>query len=178
MGQFACDRTASSTNMSKRPSNGGSDGKGTAPLEVTIMSFGYKEGAPPAANMVFDVRFLKNPFWVEELRPLTGRDQPVQDYVLQQQMAVDFLKSIVHMLDQLLPKLCDLDISEFSIAFGCTGGQHRSATLVEALASDLGERYPQFKVCKSHRELDGQPLDGRDLQSAKATAQQLKAKPK
>jgi UPF0042 nucleotide-binding protein len=123
------------------------------PLEITIMSFGYKEGAPPIANLVFDVRFLQNPFWVEELKPLTGLDRPVQDYVLGQPLAADFLKSIVHMLDTLLPKLEEMDIADFSIAFGCTGGQHRSATMVEALASQLAKRYPHIRITKSHREL-------------------------
>lgn len=148
----------------------------SAPVEVTVMSFGYKEGPPPTANLVFDVRFLKNPFWVEELKPLTGRDRPVQDYVLQQEMAVSFLKSVIHMLDTLLPKLEELKITDFSIAFGCTGGQHRSATMVEALASELVQRYPMFNVQKVHRELDGkQAMDEADVQTAKSTAQQLHA---
>jgi UPF0042 nucleotide-binding protein len=123
------------------------------PLEITIMSFGYKEGAPPIANLVFDVRFLQNPFWVEELKPLTGLDRRVQDYVLNQPLAMDFLKSIVHMLDTLVPKLDEMSISDFSIAFGCTGGQHRSATMVEALASEIAERYPGTRITKVHREL-------------------------
>ena len=156
---------------SKHGSNGGN---GTAePLNVNIISFGYKRGSPPIANLVFDMRFLKNPFWVEELKPLTGRDRPVQDYVLQQELAVEFLKNLVRMLDGLLPKLQGMNISEFSIAFGCTGGQHRSATMVEALASQLTDRYPQFNITKSHRELD--KLDESDEQLAKATAEQLKA---
>lgn len=144
-------------------------------LEITVMSFGYKEGAPPIANLVFDVRFLKNPFWVEELKPLTGRDRPVQDYVLNQQVAADFLKSVIHMLDTLLPKLEEMDISEFTIAFGCTGGQHRSATMVEALASELLERYSRFRITKRHRELDRTPLDESDQAVANATVETLKA---
>lgn len=148
----------------------------TAPLEVTIMSFGYKEGVPPIANLVFDVRFLKNPFWVEELKPLTGRDQPVQDFVLQQPMAVEFLKSVMQMLDALLPKFKELKINDFSIAFGCTGGQHRSATMAEALASAVREKYSDVKVTTYHRELDGAGLgDEKDISIARVTAEQLKA---
>lgn len=141
-------------NSAQKSSPTDSNGKAGPPLEVTVMSFGYKEGPPPVANLVLDVRFLKNPFWVEELRPLTGRDQAVQEYVLQQEMAESFLKSLMHMLDDLLPKLEAMNISGFSIAFGCTGGQHRSATMVEVLASELASRFPQFKVLKVHRELD------------------------
>lgn len=141
--------------MSTSPKTGSSKRNGkTGPLELTVMSFGYKEGPPPTANIVFDVRFLNNPFWVEELRPLCGRDQAVQDYVLKQPLAGEFLKSLMHMLDALLPKLEELNIAEFSVAFGCTGGQHRSATIAEVLASQLEARYPQFKVSKYHRELD------------------------
>jgi RNase adapter protein RapZ len=159
--------------MSNTHKNGSNGADGTEPLHVNIMSFGYKHGAPPIANLVFDMRFLKNPYWVEELKPLTGRDRPVQDYVLHQELAVEFLKNLVHMLDGLLPKLQGMNISDFSIAFGCTGGQHRSATMVEALASQLRDRYPQFEITKTHRELD--KLDESDQELARATAEQLKA---
>lgn len=142
-------------------------------LEVTVMSFGYKKGAPPIANLVFDVRFLKNPFWVEELKPLTGRDKRVQDYVLKQPMAVDFLTSVMHMLDALLPKLNEQNAKDFSIAFGCTGGQHRSATMVEALTTELSRKYPTFRINKTHRELDGK-LDPEDAAAASTAAKQLR----
>jgi UPF0042 nucleotide-binding protein len=121
---------------------------------VTVMSFGYKEGAPPSANLIFDVRFLKNPFWIEHLRPLTGKDKAVQDYVLGQKLATDFLKSVVDMLNTLLPKLEELEVADFSIAFGCTGGQHRSTTLAEALGAEVKKKYPQLEVIFHHRELD------------------------
>ena len=122
------------------------------------MSFGYKQGPPPLANVVFDVRFLKNPYWVEELRPLTGRDQPVQDYVLQQPLAQDFLQSLQVLLSKVLPKMAELKVGQFIIALGCTGGQHRSATLVEALAGLLRQKFPQYTVVIAHRELC--PSDG------------------
>src|SRR5579883_1726653 len=96
----------------------------TRALTVRIMSFGYKLGKPPAVNAVFDVRFLKNPFWVEHLRPLTGRDVPVQEYVMNQKAARDFLDHLVALLVNLVPHLQENSMSEFSIAFGCTGGQH------------------------------------------------------
>ena len=128
--------------------------KGLADISVTVLSFGYKEGIPPEANIVFDVRFLKNPYWIDELRPLTGKDQAVQDYVLNQTVAKEFLASISELLIGLLPKLKELNIADFSIAFGCTGGQHRSATLAEALSKQLASLYPEANIKVKHRELE------------------------
>jgi RNase adapter protein RapZ len=123
-------------------------------LQILVTSFGYKQGPPPLANIVFDVRFLKNPYWVEELRPLTGRDNQVQQYVLEQELAQDFLESMKGLLAKVLPKMAELKVEKFVIAFGCTGGQHRSATLVEKLADELAAAYPDYDVIKQHRELD------------------------
>lgn len=123
-------------------------------LTVRISSFGYKMGKAPAANALFDVRFLKNPFWVEELRPMTGRDLPVQEYVMNQKAARDFLSGLVEMLEKLIPRLEESNMSEFCIAFGCTGGQHRSATMVELLARELSEKLPYLTIERVHRELD------------------------
>lgn len=122
-------------------------------FEVIVTSFGYKQGPPPNANVVFDVRFLKNPYWVEELRPLTGRDRAVQQYVLEQPLAKDFLESVTGLLSKIIPKMAELKTGQFVIAFGCTGGQHRSATLVEVLALRLHEQFPQYMVVTKHREL-------------------------
>ena len=124
------------------------------PLELVITSFGYKKSAPPSANIVFDVRFLQNPYWVEELRPLSGKDQPVQDYVLKQELAQDFLGFLTTMLKKILPHMADRKMDKYTIALGCTGGQHRSATLVEALGKDLTKIFPEYKVVVAHRELD------------------------
>lgn len=124
-------------------------------FHIKLMSFGYKQGAAPSANAVFDVRFLKNPYWVEELRPLTGRDVPVQEYVMNQKAASEFIDSLVELLSRLFPELAKSDFREFSIAFGCTGGQHRSTTMVELLARRLSEHFPDVNVERFHRELDG-----------------------
>ncbi len=123
-------------------------------LKIIITSFGYKQGPPPLANIVWDVRFLKNPYWVEELRPLTGLDHPVQQYVLEQELAQDFLESMKGLLSKILPKMAELKVEKFVIALGCTGGQHRSATLVEKLADELTEACPSYRIIKQHRELD------------------------
>lgn len=132
-----------------------SEDNGRTRLTVRITSFGYKMGKPPAANALFDVRFLKNPYWVEHLRPLTGRDEPVQEYVMNQKAAADFMGSLVELLAKLIPQLEENHMSEFSIAFGCTGGQHRSATMVELLARELSTRLPSLTIERAHRELDG-----------------------
>lgn len=123
-------------------------------LEVTVTSFGFKQGPPPPAHMVFDVRFLQNPYWEESLRPLTGLDKPVSDYVLRQALAQDFLNSLTSMLCTVLPRFADGKWREFTVALGCTGGQHRSTAMVEALAARLKQALPQYKVTTQHRELN------------------------
>lgn len=127
---------------------------GKAKVHVKVMSFGYKQGLPPSANIIFDVRFLKNPYWVDELRPLNGmRDQQVQQYVMNQDAATEFLDSVTELLGNLLPRLPELKVNEFTVAFGCTGGQHRSATMCEMLARNLEERFPDYAIEREHREL-------------------------
>jgi len=145
----------------KTPSSGTGKEEG---LKIIVTSFGYKQGPPPLANVVFDVRFLKNPYWVEELRPLTGLDNSVQQYVLEQELAQDFLESMKVLLSKILPKMAELKVEKFVIAFGCTGGQHRSATLVEKLAEELAKTYPTYNIQKQHRELDksSEPEDHAD----------------
>lgn len=130
------------------------NGADTDRLEVTVMSFGYKRGEAPNANAVFDVRFLKNPYWVEHLRPLTGLDKPVQDYVLEQDAAQDFLTSILDLTVKIIPQFNRAKVKHFTIAFGCTGGQHRSTTIAENMAFSLARYFPEAHVRVVHRELD------------------------
>lgn len=141
--------------------------KSSHDFEVTVMSFGYKSGAPPQANVVFDVRFLKNPYWVDELRPLTGLDARVQNYVLEQPLAKDFLESLTELLNKVLPRVAKLKLKEFTVALGCTGGQHRSATIAEALAEILAKNFPHYAIVTVHRELgeraERQPLINQSL---------------
>ena len=131
---------------------------GIKPPEVLVVSFGYKKDDPPSANVVFDVRFLQNPYWVEELKYLTGKDLPVQEYVLRQQLAQEFLESLLGMLQKILPCMLEAKHDRYTIALGCTGGQHRSASLVEALGPKLTELFPKYKVTIHHRELDELPV--------------------
>lgn len=106
------------------------------------------------ANMTFDVRFLKNPYWVAELRPLNGMsDKSVQDYVMNQGAAREFLDSVADLISNVLPHLPEMKLHEFTIAFGCTGGQHRSATMCEMLTKKLRERFPTYRIDSEHREL-------------------------
>jgi UPF0042 nucleotide-binding protein len=123
-------------------------------LEIEIISFGFKAGPPPKAHMLFDVRFLKNPFWVDRLRPLTGLDNEVQDYVLEQHLAKEFLVNLVRMLKVILPEVAERKIEHYTIAFGCTGGQHSSTSIVEYLAKVLHNSFPNYTIKTYHRELD------------------------
>jgi hypothetical protein len=124
-------------------------------LTIDIISFGYKAGPPPEANMLFDMRFLDNPYWVDELRPMTGLDKPVQDYVLEQTLAKQFLVSFLEIVNIVLPAMKERDTKTFTIAFGCTGGQHRSTSFVEYVAKVLKEKLPEsgYMIKLSHREL-------------------------
>ena len=102
-------------------------------LMVSVMSFGFKHGIPQDADLVFDVRFLPNPFYIEELKHLTGNDKPVQDYVMQSPEAEGFLQKLLEMLEFLLPGYVNEGKHQLVIAIGCTGGQHRSVTLANEL---------------------------------------------
>ncbi len=102
--------------------------------QVTLMSFGYKHGLPPDADLVFDCRFLPNPHWVEGLRPLTGLDVEVQQYVASFELTDRFLEELLPLLELLLPAYLDEGKSLLTIAFGCTGGRHRSVSMVERVA--------------------------------------------
>ncbi|WP_090396386.1 RNase adapter RapZ [Natribacillus halophilus] len=125
----------------------------TAPEElvfnVHFMSFGFKHGVPIDADLVFDVRFLPNPHYIERMRPLTGMDTEVADYVMKWADTKEFLIKLEDMLTFVLPLYKQEGKSQVIIAIGCTGGNHRSVTLVEHLANVYGNDY---QVYKSHRE--------------------------
>lgn len=102
-------------------------------LMVNIMSFGFKNGIPQDADLVFDVRFLPNPYYLDELKHLTGNDKPVQDYVMKSEEAGIFLQKLQDMLEFLLPGYIKEGKNQLVVAIGCTGGQHRSVTLANEL---------------------------------------------
>ena len=121
-------------------------------LMINIVSFGFKNGIPADADLVFDVRFLPNPFYIEELKHLTGNDKEVQDYVMQFSEAEQFLQKLTDMLEFLLPGYVKEGKYQLVIAIGCTGGQHRSVTL----ANELYERMKNkgdYGLNLSHRDL-------------------------
>jgi len=121
-------------------------------LQVTVMSFGFKRGIPREADLLFDVRFLPNPHWVEELRPLDGRDPAVREHVLGQPMSGPFLARLEDLLDVTLPGYLAERKRYLTIAIGCTGGKHRSVAITEHVAAHLGDR-SDITVRTVHRDL-------------------------
>jgi RNase adapter protein RapZ len=108
-------------------------------LSLLIESFAYKRGVPHDADLVFDVRVLPNPYWHPALRPLNGRDEPVRQYLDQQTESAQMLDDISRFLHEWLPRYEKNDRTYMTVAIGCTGGQHRSVYMVEALVERLGK---------------------------------------
>jgi len=123
-------------------------------LRVSVMSFGFKHGIPIDVDIVLDVRFLPNPHWDEELRPLTGRDEPVQDFVMSNPLTLEFLTKIKDLLTFVLPAYAAEGRSYLTVAIGCTGGRHRSVAIVESLAESLKEQ--GWKPRIAHRDIDAE----------------------
>ena len=109
-------------------------------MQLTVESFGYKHGIPLDVDLVFDVRFLPNPHWDENLRPLSGLDQSVSDFVLQQPLAVEFVDKIDALFAMLIPAYRAEGKSYLTVAIGCTGGRHRSV----AIAEEIGQKFIQL----------------------------------
>jgi UPF0042 nucleotide-binding protein len=122
-------------------------------LRIEIQSFGFKHGVPRVLDLLFDVRFLPNPHWDDDLRPLTGLDEPVVRHVLDTPDAADFLGRVEDLLSFLLPRYENEGKAYLTIGLGCTGGRHRSVALAEALADWLKER-DEVTVTVTHRDLD------------------------
>ena len=117
-----------------------------------FQSFGFKHGAPRDADLVLDCRFLPNPHWVEKLRPLSGLDRPVREHVLGQDLTMAFLEQLHGMLDLLLPAYATEGRSYLSVAFGCTGGRHRSVAVSESVVGHL--RAQGYDPLIGHRDID------------------------
>ncbi|MDQ2702355.1 MAG: RNase adapter RapZ [Pseudomonadota bacterium] len=126
---------------------------GDESLSLLFESFAYRRGVPPVADFVFDARVLPNPHWNPELRPLSGRDQGVREFLEQQPDVLAYVADLSRFLDSWLPKLRSDTRSYATIAFGCTGGRHRSVYLAETLAAHCRER-GWGEVAVHHRELD------------------------
>lgn len=108
-------------------------------MKVSVSSFGFKHGSPRDLDLVFDVRFLPNPHWVPELRPLTGIDKPVADYVLSDPSAVEFVDRVDELLAFLVPHYVDEGKAYLRVGIGCTGGRHRSVAIAEEFGQRLKE---------------------------------------
>ncbi|MEE1087058.1 MAG: RNase adapter RapZ [Schaedlerella sp.] len=128
------------------------EGKEFKNLYVTVMSFGFKYGIPQDADIIFDVRFLPNPYYQEELRKLTGNDKAVQDFVLDNEKGQEFLKKLTDMAEFLLPNYVQEGKNQLIIALGCTGGQHRSVTLANALYQFISKA-DQYGTRIEHRDI-------------------------
>ncbi len=118
---------------------------------VTILSFGFKYGIPEDSDLVFDVRFLPNPYYVPELKPMTGNDREVYEYVLTSEQAGIFLKQLYEMVEFLIPNYIIEGKNQLVISIGCTGGKHRSVTIANALAKKMQELPYSLKV--EHRDI-------------------------
>jgi RNase adapter protein RapZ len=128
-------------------------GTGT-PLHVTLFSFGFKYGIPQNVNLLWDVRFLPNPYWVDALRPWTGLDPAVADYVIKNTVGQEFLHLLEPLLLFLIAQNSAADRYDLHIAIGCTGGRHRSVAVVEALREILQKQPVVLTVFHRDREKD------------------------
>ena len=120
-------------------------------LYITVMSFGFKYGIPQDSDLVFDVRFLPNPYYVEELRPLSGNDAPVRDFVMGYENAKIFADKLEDMITFLLPNYIAEGKHQLVISIGCTGGKHRSVTLANALFEKMSDSPYSVKI--EHRDI-------------------------
>jgi UPF0042 nucleotide-binding protein len=125
-------------------------------LAVTFLTYGFKHGAPRDADLLFDVRFLPNPHYEDELRPLTGLDQPVRDFVESSEGIDDFYGHLTPLLDYLLPQYEREGKAHLTIGIGCTGGRHRSVVIAEHLAALYGDQ-GAYLVDVVHRDIDKAP---------------------
>ncbi len=121
-------------------------------LYISVLSFGFKYGIPADADLVFDVRFLPNPYYIEELRPKSGNDREVRDYVMKNRKAEEFLDKMTDLVEFLIPNYVQEGKTQLVIAIGCTGGKHRSVTLANGLFEALS-RNENYGIRIEHRDI-------------------------
>ena len=126
-------------------------------LMVTVMSFGFKYGIPADADLVFDVRFLPNPFYIDELKQKTGNDREVQDYVMKSEESVEFMHRLIDMIQFLIPNYIKEGKYRLVIAIGCTGGKHRSVTLANELYKRMKDQ-GTYGLKLYHRDVDNHSI--------------------
>ncbi|WP_223669416.1 RNase adapter RapZ [Kangiella shandongensis] len=120
--------------------------KSAQQMDIRLVSFGFKHGAPKDADFVFDVRCLPNPYWVEELRDLTGKDAKIIEYLSSSSLVMEYTWQLKVFLTTWIPEFSKQDRSYFTCAIGCTGGRHRSVYMVETLGHYLHQHYPNITV--------------------------------
>ena len=128
-------------------------GEGPTGMLVHVTSFGYKYGLPQGADIVFDVRYMENPFYIASLRPLSGSDEPVRRFVLDDPATKDFLGHIVPFLRSVMPNYEEEKKARLEVAFGCTGGRHRSVTIADEVAREVKAFWPG-EIAVEHRDRD------------------------
>ena len=119
-------------------------------LTISIVSFGFKHGIPIDSDLVFDVRFLPNPYYIETLRPKTGDDKEVRDYVMNSKVSEEFYNKLNDMVSFLIPQYIEEGKQHLVIGIGCTGGRHRSVTISNLLYDELLKN--GYRVIKKHRD--------------------------
>ncbi|MBR0373958.1 MAG: RNase adapter RapZ [Mogibacterium sp.] len=127
-------------------------GNGQESFSINITSFGYKFGIPAESDLVFDMRFIPNPYYVQSLRKLTGNNKKVRDYVLKADITKQFIRSVDALVNELIPGYINEGKSHLNIAFGCTGGHHRSVAVANEMARIFSEQGNRVTV--THRDLD------------------------
>ncbi|RDY23090.1 RNase adapter RapZ [Romboutsia maritimum] len=125
-------------------------GENNPNLTISVVSFGFKHGIPVDADLVFDVRFLPNPYYIEELRSKTGDDKEVRDYVMDSKISDEFCTKLLDMIHFLVPQYIEEGKHHLVIGIGCTGGRHRSVTISNIIAEDLSNK--GYRIVKKHRD--------------------------
>lgn len=125
-------------------------GENNPKLTISVLSFGFKHGIPIDADLVFDVRFLPNPYYIVELKEKTGEDEEVRTYVMNSKVSIEFYKKLKDMVDFLIPQYIEEGKNHLIISIGCTGGRHRSVTIANLLYDYLKES--GYRVLKKHRD--------------------------
>ena len=121
-------------------------------IMISVLSFGFKYGIPADADMVFDVRFLPNPYYIDELRPKSGNDREVREYVMNNNKAREFLAKLTDMIEFLIPNYVQEGKTQLVIGIGCTGGKHRSVTLANELYEAL-QKNDNYGIRIEHRDI-------------------------
>jgi RNase adapter protein RapZ len=125
-------------------------GENNPKLTISVLSFGFKHGIPIDADLVFDVRFLPNPYYIVELKEKTGEDEEVRTYVMNSKVSMEFYEKLKDMVDFLIPQYIEEGKNHLIISIGCTGGRHRSVTIANLLYDYLKES--GYRVLKKHRD--------------------------